>query len=150
MQFFWRHKILSLFIIAGVVYWFANPWHKFGLGRPSVVVFNKVPVMFFDLYIDPEGRQIAFENLRQERNVQTWMEQKIQSLPEDPGTARLLLLVGTGFSPGAAFKLPEAAEGLLFNKGFLIKYLSSPEAMIKYNDLHDMNKPVAILLHILE
>jgi hypothetical protein len=149
MSFFFRHKFLSLFIMACVAYWVLNPWGKFGYARQGIIIFSKVPTLFFDIYIDENSERTLLEDLGVARNLTGWCEKKIQELPNDPGARKRLLLVGTGFGESPQLTLPDTIEHALEQKGFYTKLMPSPDAVKKYNDLKAQKQTVAILLRIL-
>ena len=73
MVFLWRHKFLSLTVISLFFYWFYNPEGSFGIARKGFVVYNRIPVAFFDLYVNFSGKIVIEGDLRKSEMSNTGM-----------------------------------------------------------------------------
>jgi hypothetical protein len=147
MGFFQKNKLLTLLILLAVAYWFLNPPHKFGFSHVNIVVFDRMPIPLFDLYVDLSGKKYPLENI----NKAAVFEQLCGKLGELSGknsSEQPTLIVGTGFSLRPLFSL-QSKEGLPQSLRWInIVEMSSSAAMREYNLLVDRKKPVAIVLKI--
>lgn len=139
--FFLKHKILSALLICGIVYFFVNPPHKFGFVTGSLVVYNRIPLTHFDLFIDFDGSMKPMTNMAGVDEQKDWMS----SLLEAPREDVMLLIVGTGFGR-SSFHLSDSLVIVLEVKGIHTIQVPSPEAAKQYNAAVDHNTKVAILL----
>jgi hypothetical protein len=139
--FFWRHKIFSLLIVCGLVYWFSNPSHKFGYTGKSLVVFNRVPISFLDVYITPDGSIKPLVNLKDPQSQSDWVNDLLQTPHED----ELLLIVGKGFDK-ASFHLKDSLITRLELQKIRVTQVPTVEAVKLYNASVDAGKPTAIIL----
>ncbi len=145
MVFFWRHKILSLIIMILVFYWFYNPAGRFGIARQNFVVYNRIPVSFFDLFVKPDGGMAVELDLREKANVKYWFD---NHLPSDKITnTDLTLLVGTGFD-SAVFELDKEMISVLRKRRIITRQMPSGDAVAAYNKMKEIGKPVAVLLKV--
>ncbi|NLG17226.1 MAG: hypothetical protein GX556_07860 [Fibrobacter sp.] len=145
MAFFWRHKILSLIIMALVFYWFYNPSGRFGIARQNFVVYNKIPVAFFDLFVKPNGGMAVELDLREKTNVKYWFDNHLPSYKRTD--TDLTLLVGTGFD-SVAFELDKKMISVLRERRIIIRQMPSGDAVAAYNTMKESGKPVAVLLKV--
>jgi len=135
MAFFWRHKILSLIIMALVFYWFYNPSGRFGIARQNFVVYNKIPVAFFDLFVKPNGGMAVELDLREKTNVKYWFDNHLPSYKR------------TGFD-SVAFELDKKMISVLRERRIIIRQMPSGDAVAAYNTMKESGKPVAVLLKV--
>lgn len=147
MGWFLKHKIITLLIIGGIVYWFYNPPDRFGIYRKGFVVFKRIPIAFMDFYIDPDDKINLEGDLSTEKNVIYWFENHFSSYRNN-STSYIPLIIGTGFenSGKVAFdnELTQKCKGLRFTP----KFYNSKDAIEKYNELRIEGKKAAILLKI--
>ena len=141
--FFWNHKILSFLIICGLIYWFGNPSHKFGFVTKNLVIYNRMPISFFDVYISEDGSLNPVENFQDQETQRKFLADLMQTRHEN-GT---LLIVGTGFSR-LIFSIPDSVCIKLETKNITVKQLPSDQAIQLYNESVDSNKTAAIILSI--
>jgi hypothetical protein len=139
--FFLKHKIFSALLICGVAYFFVNPPHKFGFITGSLVVYNRIPLTHFDLFIDFDGSMKPMTNMAGADEQKDWMS----SILETPREDVMLLVVGTGFGR-SSFHLSDSLVIMLEVKGIHTVQVPSPEAAKQYNAAVDHNTKVAILL----
>jgi hypothetical protein len=139
--FFWNHKLFSLLIICGLVYWFSNPSHKFGYAGKSLVIYNRVPISFFDVYITPDGSIKPEMNLTDPQAQTDWVNDILQTPHED----ELLLIVGTGIAK-TSFHLKDSLITKLDFQKIRVTQVPTLEAVRLYNASVDANKPTAIIL----
>ncbi len=139
--FLWNHKIVSFFLILIAAYFFVNPANKFGYGQKNFVIFNRLPVSFFDLCISENNTIQPVEDITKKSNLEDFFN----VLNQKPNDEALLLIVGTGFlSP--AFQLDDALATSFAAKNISIRQLPSKEAMQLYNSCKTEHKNVALIL----
>jgi hypothetical protein len=141
--FFLKHKILSALILCVVAYFFINPPHKFGVVANNFVVYNRVPITHFDLFIGFDGSMKPMINMTDADEQKDWMN----SILEAPREDNMLLIVGTGFGR-TSFHLSDSLVILLDVRGIHTIQAPSPEAVRQFNAAVDKNTRVAILLSI--
>ncbi|HMD68317.1 MAG TPA: hypothetical protein VKF42_05500 [Chitinivibrionales bacterium] len=142
-MFFWKHKIISLLIIAGLAYFFVNPPHKFGIATTNFVVFNRVPITGLDLFIDFEGAVKPFMSLGGADERREWMKSILETPPEED----MLVIVGTGFGT-SSFHLSDSLVMLLNIRNIRSSQVPSGQAVQQYNAALDQKKKVALLLEL--
>ena len=145
MAFFWRHKFLTLFIIFLAFYLHSNPSGHFGMSRKGFVVFNRIPIALFDLYVNPKGAIAIEADLSKKANLKYWLDNHFVAKNEENQNA--LLLVGTGFEDGS-FTLDRKMTSTLQKMNISIHQLPSVEAIGEYNRLLEEGKSVSILLRV--
>lgn len=145
MAFFWRHKFLTLFIFSIAFYLHSNPSGHFGIARKGFVVFNRIPVAQFDLYVNPRGAIAIEADLSKKANLKYWLDNHFIAKNEENHTA--VLLVGTGFED-SLFTLDRTMTSMLQRMDISIHHLPSSEAVGEYNRLLDAGKSVSILLRV--
>jgi hypothetical protein len=143
ITFLWKHKIFSLFLIAIIAYFFVNPSHKFGYNQKNLVIFNRLPVSFFDLSISAGGSAQPIEDL----NKKDVLTDYFFDLSRKPDDENVLLIVGTGFDR-PSFQLSDDKAISLEAKNISVKQLPSREAIKLYNESVDQGKKVGLLLCI--
>ncbi|MBD3421318.1 MAG: hypothetical protein GF398_14475 [Chitinivibrionales bacterium] len=150
MRFFWEHKLLTLLLAACVFYWVRNPPRKFGMYRKNFVIYSKLPITFWDVYVDEDGKATLLDGVDNANTQKKWYQdiQQLTRIPEERMGEAPILLVGEGFAEQGGFKLASLYSQPLQELGFIIKYMSSPEAIEYYNELRDQDKPVVILLEV--
>ena len=146
MAWLFRHKLLALVIITAAVYWWVNPSHQFGVSYEGFVVYNHIPVFLLDCYISPDGKLHLESDLSVPVNINYWIQThlRIHGFPE----TNLPLLVGTGFSGPPQFSFDMRTINHCHALGYEPKFLSSEEAIIRYNALKAKGTNVAILLKV--
>ena len=142
-MFFWKHKFITILIIAVVAYIAVNPAHKFGIARADFVVFNRIPFTGLDLFIDFEGSVKPFMELGATENRREWSKVIFETPPEEG----MILIVGTGFGR-ASFRLSDSLVVLLDSRNIHTIQVPSPQATQQYNAALDQKKKVALLLEI--
>ncbi len=145
MGFFRRHKLITLLLIALGAYIYYNPRGKFGYLGDRVVVFNRMPIAFFDLYVDPRGSYRIIDNLSNARVLDDWWN-RIQGLTREEGD-RPHLIIGEGRG-SKSFILPDVMANNLRTRGISIRVMETEKAIAAYNALKDEGKPVAALLRL--
>jgi hypothetical protein len=143
VTFLWKHKIFSLFLIAVIAYFFVNPSHKFGFNQKNLVIYNRLPVSFFDLSISADGSAQPLEDL----NKKDALTDFFIDLSHKPDDENVLLIVGTGFDR-PFFQLSDDKAVSLEGKNVNVNQLPSREAIKLYNATVDQGKKVAMLLCI--
>jgi hypothetical protein len=141
--FLWKHKIFSLFLIGVCAYFFVNPAHKFGYCQKNLVVFNRLPVSFFDLSISVNGSAKLLENLNN-KDALTDFFNELSAKPDDE---TVFLIVGTGFK-SPLFVLSDEKIVSLGGRNITVKQVPSKEAVNLYNSSVDQGKKAALLLAI--
>ena len=142
-SFFWKHKLLSLFIVLAIVYVFVDPPHKFGIVTKNFVVYNRIPVSFLDAFVNFDGSLRPLVSLFGTDDQKDWMA----SLHDQGRGDDLLLIVGTGFGR-ASYRLSDSLIVRLGEWNIRTSQVPSPEAVRQYNSAVSGNKRVAILLSV--
>jgi|WetSurMetagenome_2_1015567.scaffolds.fasta_scaffold00056_16 hypothetical protein len=142
-MFFWKHKILSLLIVAGVAYFFVNPPHKFGVAMAHFVVFNRTPITGVDLFIDFDGAVKPLMDIKGTDERKEWSKSILEAESED----EMLLIVGTGFTKNY-FNLNDSLVAIFGTKNIRSSQVPSSKAVQEYNAAVDRKKKVALLLSI--
>jgi hypothetical protein len=143
VTFLWKHKIFSLFLIAVIAYFFVNPSGKFGYCQKNLVIFNRLPVSFFDLSISADGSALPLEGL----NKKDALNDFFIELSQKSGDENVLLIVGTGFGR-PSFQLDDSKALSLEARNINVRQLPSREAVKLYNTSAGLGKKVALLLRI--
>jgi hypothetical protein len=144
VTFLWKHKIFSLFLIAAIAYFFVNPAGKFGYCQKNLVIFNRLPVSFFDLCISAGGSALPLEDL----NKKDALTDFFTDLSHKPDDENVLLIVGTGFGQPHFRLSDDRAASLESGGNITVRQLPSREAAKLYNASVDQGKKVALLLCI--
>ena len=147
MVWIFRHKLLMLAVTVGVAYWLLNPAGRFGIVRKGFVVYSRIPVLFFDCYIGPEGKLTIEEDLSLKSNQTYWFENHFSN-SHNNGTDLIPLLVGTGFDDGENVTFDRALLKKIRDRGFEPHFYPSREAIARYDALRDEGKTTALLLKI--
>lgn len=147
MLWFFKHKLLILLIIAGIVYWTKNPEDRIGFSRPGFVVFNKIPIAFFDCYISPGGKIHLESDLSKKENINYWIENHL-SLEDTKSFSTFRLLVGTGFKGTKDVVLTPEQSRRLRERKIVPVFFPSPEAIVKFNQVRDDSVSIGLLLKI--
>ena len=143
VTFLWNHKIFSLFCIAIIAFFFINPAHKFGYGQKNLVIFNRLPVSFFDLSISAGGSAAPLEDI----NMKDALTDFFRELSNKPNDENVLLIVGTGFDR-PSFRLSDDQAVSLEGGNINVTQIPSRQAVKLYNASVDQGKKVALLLCI--
>jgi hypothetical protein len=147
MDFFLRNKLLTFLILLGVVYWFVNKPGKFGLATKNIVVYDRVPIPFFDLYVNVAGKKIPVENLNKPLAFENLCD-TLARLKSASSQVQITLVVGTGFTEQKLFSLQgrkDLPETVRWTK---VEEMPSRAAITRYNALVDAKMPVAIILKV--
>jgi hypothetical protein len=140
-SFLWKNKIITLLVACVIAYICINPGGKFGYNQKNLVIYNRLPVSFLDLYIAPDASAKPVEDISKKETL----NDIFFTLFQTPSEERILLIVGTGFSR-PAFVLSDEMAVSIEAKGADLKQLPSREAIKLYNSSVDQHKKVAILL----
>lgn len=146
MAFLWRHKIFTLFLLFVAYYLFVNPHNRFGIVHKGIAVYNKVPVVLFDLYVSPSGDMFLEEDLKKPDVLKNWFQDHIatdtlfHTHPE--------LLVGTGFENTGGNILEGSLVDTLEALGIVVKQMPSNDAVNMFNADKDSLRSTAILLRV--
>jgi hypothetical protein len=143
VTFLWKHKIFSLLLIAAVAYFFVNPSGKFGYARKNLVIYNRLPVSFFDLSISAGGSTQPLEDLNKKDALMDFFIE----LSHKPDDENVLLIVGTGFDR-PSFQLSDDKAASLEGKNINVRQLPSREAVKLYNASISQGRKTALLLCI--
>jgi hypothetical protein len=143
MSFFFNHKFFSLLIILSILYWYINPAHKFGVVNKWVIVYNRIPVVKFDFYVDPSGGIFFEDDLANRSSLSYWFT---NHLCKDPvGAQAVDLFVGTGFD-SSSFNLNKEILDSLQTKKVYVHQLLVHEAIGQYNQAVNSGIKAAILV----
>ena len=147
MEWLWKHKLVLLLGGAAILYFIYNPAGRFGIVREGLIVYNRIPVAFFDCYIDPDGTVHLESDLRQPVNLTYWFEQHFLPYRNRSGS-RIALLIGTGFNDGNRLQPDFRLLNRCSERGFSPKVMPSREAIAEFNTLREQQKKCALLLRI--
>jgi hypothetical protein len=143
VTFLWNHKFFSLLCIAAAAYFFVNPGNKFGYCQKNLVIFNRLPVSFFDLSISATGSALPLEDIGKKDALSDFFLE----LMRKPDDESVMLIVGTGFDR-PFFQLADEKAISLESRNITVKQLPSKEAVKLYNSSADQGKKIALLLCI--
>jgi hypothetical protein len=143
ITFLWKHKIFSLFLIAVIAYFFVNPSGKFGYCQKNLVIFNRLPVSFFDLSISADGSAQWLEDLNKKDALTDFLIELSQKHDDE----NVLLIVGTGFDR-PSFQLNDSKALSLEAQNINVRQLPSREAVKLFNTSSGPGKKTALLLRI--
>ena len=146
MKFLWEHKLLTLLIILGTVYWLTNKPQRFGIVRNNLVVYNRIPIMFLDLYVDPDGKKMLLEDMTSPADIRHWWSERGHRLTGYRGTKEMVLVIGTGFDDTRGRDIPQEYRNRLLGNGIEIQMLPTRPATRAYNARKEAGRPVAVLL----
>jgi hypothetical protein len=142
-SFFSKNPIIIILIACVVAYFYINPGGKFGFVQKNLVIYNRIPVSFVDLYILPDGTSKPVEDISKKETLDDiWF-----NLFQTPSEEIILIIVGTGFSR-PTFVLSDEKVVAWEAKGAMIQQLPSREAIKLYNSSVDQHKKVALLLRL--
>ena len=147
MEWLWKHKLLLVLGILAVVYWFYNPAGRFGIVRNGFVVYNRIPVCFFDCYIDPVGKLHLQGDLTKKENINYWFETHLSSRPPAQGSS-IPLIIGTGMDDSTGFSPSFSLLHKCRNRHFEPKIMSSRAAIERFNSLREQEQSCALLLKV--
>jgi hypothetical protein len=142
MNFFWNNKLLSIIIICIIAYILINPSNKFGINQKNFVIYNRIPITFFDIYISPNGSLKIYEDIYKKEIL----EDIIKSLVEYKKENNISIIIGSGFLKRSLI-LKDEDLASIESKGIQVNQLSSKEAIKLYNQNVKKNN-IAILLRI--
>lgn len=148
MGFIYKHKFLILLVLLGLAYFRYNPSGKFGMQFQNITVFDRVPITFFDLYINPRGRRKIIENISDERIV-SGACRDIKDDLDVYGESGMILLVGTGTGK-KLFSTHDFEDCRDLHRYGDIRELDTERAMVLYNTLVDSGVPVAAIMKLRE
>jgi hypothetical protein len=138
-----KNPFLLIFVACVVAYFFINPGGKFGYAQKNLVIYNRIPIPFYDLYIGPNGSYKPYEDISSKEALDNiWFD-----LFHGPSEESTLIIVGTGFSR-PTFVLSDELAISLEAKGATLQQLPSPQAIKLFNSSVDQHKKVAILLSL--
>jgi hypothetical protein len=147
-MFIWRHKILLLFVLLAAGYWYYNKAGQFGIiANPGLIIYDRIPVAFFDLYIDFDGRNLPQDDIR-DPGVRDYWWRENQAMLVVPATHERTLIVGQGFAPSDEVRLTDEQGNALRMAGVDTKVLPTRDAMRMYNTMKSAGRAVAILVRI--
>ena len=147
MSWFLKHKLLTLLIIAGIVYWIKNPAGQFGMHQKGFVVYNRIPIPQFDCYIDTKGKIHLESDLSTTVNVNYWYSEHFLK-DRNKSLVLIPLIIGTGFGDEAIKQFDTELMQRIRDRQFEPKFVPSKKAVADYNKLREAGKPVAILLKV--
>lgn len=147
MKWFLKNKLLSALIFGVVFYWLYNPADRFGIVRPGLIVYNRIPVVFFDCYIDPDGKIHLEADLTQPSNITYWLDNHV-SPTQKKTTSFIPLFIGTGFNDSCKLRLSTSVLQRCRSLGFSPSSHPSREAIARYEALRLQKKECAILLKV--
>jgi hypothetical protein len=127
--------------MAIAAYLFVNPANKFGYGQKNFVIFNRLPVSFFDLCVAENNAPQPIEDINKKNSLEDFFVGLNQKAIDEP----LLLIVGTGFL-SEAFRLNDEKTMSLEAKNVSVRQMPSRQAMDLYNTSKKENKKVALIL----
>lgn len=148
MGFLFKHKFLILLVLLGLAYFHHNPSGKFGMQFGKITIFDRVPIAFFDLYVNPRGRRTIIENISDERIV----AEACRDIKEDLhlyGETGLTLVVGSGMWK-EVFSTADFEDCHDLHRFGDIRRVSTRKAMELYNSLVDSGVPVAAIMKLRE
>jgi hypothetical protein len=143
MGFLWKHKVFSLLLGLGLAYFFVNPLHKIGFATGNLVVYNRIPIFFFDAYIASDGSLKPLINISGADDRHDWMELLRNETPGED----FQLIVGTGFGR-QSFLLSDTIALQLGARNISISQVPSALAVQQYNAAIDQHRKVAMLLSV--
>jgi hypothetical protein len=148
MSWLFKHKLLLLFIITGIWYWANNPADRFGLTRAGFVVYNKIPVFWFDCYVSPAGKLYLAADLSKSENVTYWLDNHV-SVADFKTGSQFHLLVGTGFKDTNNIVFDTEQIRRLREMNCYPELLPSAEAIAKFNTIKNSGASAGILLKVM-
>jgi hypothetical protein len=143
MSFLFKNPILIVLIACVVAYFYINPGDKFGYVQKNLVIYNRIPISFVDMYILPDGTSKPVEDISKKETLDDIWFNLFQTTSEE----KILVIVGTGFSR-RSFVLSDEKVIAWEAKGAMIQQLPSREAIKLYNSSVDQHKKVALLLSL--
>jgi hypothetical protein len=142
-SFFSKNPIIIVLIACVVAYFFINPGGKFGYAQKNLVIYNRIPIPYYDLYIGPNGSYKPYEDISSKEALDDiWFD-----LFHVPSEESILIIIGTGFSR-STFVLSDEQAISIEAKGATLQQLPSRQAIKLYNSSLDQHKKVAILLNM--
>jgi hypothetical protein len=147
MAFVWKHKGVVLVLVAIVGYWYLNPADRFGLAAENLVIHDRTPIPYFDLYITPAGRRILFEDLARTADLAALCD-SLARLSAYHDDKPVVLLVGRGFGENPRLSLAGEQRCGTIPLSMEVTHLPSQRAVRRYNELRDKGDAVAIVLRV--
>jgi len=144
MTFFWKHKIFTLFLGFLVFYFFYNPAKKFGYMQSGLIIYNKVPVTFLDLYVDTTGSMALEQDFSRKQSFDYWYKTFIEEKKIFPPRK---MYVGMGFGKSRTMKFNEEQIAKIGSWGWEIEITDTKNAARLYNAERDSGHMPAIILH---
>lgn len=141
-----------LFVLACAAYLYFNPKGKFGFCTENLVIYNRMPIPYFDLLVNSKGEKFPLENLNKPLAFED-VYKKITKLHGELKEAEsknreFVLIVGTGFGEKPIFSLQNKTNIINSLRWLPILEMPSRRAVKEYNSLAGKGKYVAILLKI--
>lgn len=143
--FFWNHKIISVLLILTVFYWVKNPSNKIGFAGKGYIVYDKVPVIFFDVFINQTGKVFIQDDITDPTTLKYWADNQLQV--DSKSNDWIPLVVGTGFD-STKFTFPKEILEILRVRRISIKQMPTKEAIVFFNGLRDSTKPAMALIKV--
>lgn len=143
MSALFKNPILIVLIAFVVGYFFINPGGKFGYAQKNLVIYNRIPIPYYDLYIGPDGFHKPYEDISSKEAL----DDIVFNLFHGPSEESILIIVGTGFSR-PTFVLSDETVIAWEAKGATVQQLPSRQAIKLFNSSIDQHKKVAILLSL--
>ena len=140
-----RHKILLIIVIGIAVYALNNPSGRFGWTRKGLVVYNRIPVVFFDCSIDHDGRLYLEADLSQPVNFNYWFENHLSGNHTD---GPIPLIIGTGFGDSLDLNPDRNQLRKCRNRRFEPTLYPSREAIARFEELRSAEKKCVLLLKV--
>jgi hypothetical protein len=148
MSFLLRHKVFAFFLILIGIYWICNPGGKFGIVLDRFVIYSRVPLSFFDIYVDAQRHISIVGNLASGDAEQKWFSDLFSPVLSGAWEKPSVLIVGTGFSEKPVYQMNVDTRHAIEFKGIRVEQVPSRAAILLYNDLRNKQKSVAILLRM--
>lgn len=145
-MFLWKNKFLVLLLLLIGAYFYTNPADRFGIVRPQLVVYNRIPVFFFDFFVGFDGETELYDDVSEPLNFTYFWRNEGKGLRTEE--TKRVFLMGTGFKERASFDLEPAYEDSLLMSGLHIMKTNNHDAARKYNELREQGRDVAILLKL--
>jgi hypothetical protein len=147
MAWLFRHKFLTLLLIAGAAYFYVNPAGRIGISRPGIIIYNRIPAVWFDCYISPDGKFYPESDLSQPSSVKYWFEEHLTAF-RNPVPGVIPLFIGGGFDDSTRITIDRDILRQCRERAFEPHCSSTPAAIGKFNELMKEGKKAAILLKV--
>ncbi|MBD3315235.1 MAG: hypothetical protein GF344_05575 [Chitinivibrionales bacterium] len=145
MQFLLKHKGVASLLLAIAAYLYFNPADRFGFVTDNIIVYDRIPIAFLDLYVNPDGRRYFFGDLRKNSDFNALCDSLSHLRPYIDGKP-VTLLVGESFGSQAILSLSGERRCTGLPHSVRMKQLPVKAAVRLYNEFRSKGKPVAIVL----